>query len=238
MNLRIKLNIVLVAISLMSIIVLYWLVLSVLKEDAKTHILSKAEMLLNISDVARNSLRNKTSIDRIYAQVSEKSPDFMYKTVLINPSSEINEANIWQKEIIQYFQDNPAQQTYTDSKSDVKGSFLFLANPLKRDNALVGAKIVSIYEDSYHKAMAHKLQNFLLALIIIFAVSIILLNMFFHVFMLKPIRKIVIQSRQMSKGQSEESEIIVKGQGELSIIAESFNRMQRSLKAAMLMLNK
>ncbi len=238
MNLRIKLNIVLIAISLISIIVLYFLLLSTLKENSKAHILAKSEMLLNISDVAENTLRDSRSIDTVYTKASENSSEFMYKTVLIDADNENNEANIWQKEIIKHFQDNPAQQKYSGIKSDVQGSFMYLANVMKQDNVLIGAKVVSIYEENYQKSISDKLKKFLVSLIIIFLIIVVILNALFHVFMLKPIQKIVTQSRQMSKGQSEENEIIVKGQGELSIIAESFNRMQRSLKAAMLMLNK
>ncbi len=64
-------------------------------------------------------------------------------------------------------------------------------------------------------------------------VLVVLLNQV----VLKPIKNLSDLAQKISQGQSDTDEIELSGIQELNQIAMSFNRMQRSLKAAMGMLS-
>jgi nitrate/nitrite-specific signal transduction histidine kinase len=54
----------------------------------------------------------------------------------------------------------------------------------------------------------------------------------------RPVRRFAMTADQISKGQMDVPELPVKGKDEISMLAAAFNRMHRSLAAAMRMLDE
>ena len=74
------------------------------------------------------------------------------------------------------------------------------------------------------------------ALAAVVAVVIVLLNVMLHYIVVKPVRRMSSAANDVSLGNMEAPEVEVKGSDEIASLAESFNRMRRSLANAMKML--
>jgi len=103
---------------------------------------------------------------------------------------------------------------------------------------VVGAQIVSI-PMSVPKAMANKAFYALVqSLVVVFAATLLALNIMLTLIVIRPVRHLSRVADEISKGKVEGDDLPVKGKDEISDLAASFNRMQRSLKKAMQMLEK
>ncbi len=68
--------------------------------------------------------------------------------------------------------------------------------------------------------------------------TLIILNIVLHVTVIKPVGKLSAMADEVSSGKVDVEEFPVKGKDEISILARSFNRMQRSLIRALKMLGE
>jgi protein-histidine pros-kinase len=68
-------------------------------------------------------------------------------------------------------------------------------------------------------------------------VTLIVLNLVLVVTVVRPVRRFALTADQISKGQMDVPELPVHGRDEISVLAAAFNRMHRSLAAAMRMLD-
>jgi protein-histidine pros-kinase len=73
---------------------------------------------------------------------------------------------------------------------------------------------------------------------VVFAVMMVLLNLLLHFVIIKPVGVISAQAMAVSMGNMEAPEVLVRTKDEIGSLAESFNRMRRSLANAMKMLNE
>jgi protein-histidine pros-kinase len=103
-------------------------------------------------------------------------------------------------------------------------------------NEVVSAQIVSV-PMSVPQAVASKaLWNLMLWLAAIAVISLILLNFTLILAVIRPVSRLSTAADQISKGNLDVPELPVQGKDEVSVLADSFNRMHRSLKSAMKML--
>jgi protein-histidine pros-kinase len=79
---------------------------------------------------------------------------------------------------------------------------------------------------------------FLAGLVAVFAVMVVLLNLLLHYVIVKPVRRISALAGEVSLGNMDAPEFTVKGRDEIASLAESFNRMRRSLANALRMLEE
>lgn len=101
---------------------------------------------------------------------------------------------------------------------------------------VVGAQIVSV-PMSVPEAMArHAFQALVQSLVAVFACTLLVLNLMLVLIVIRPVRRLSNMADQISKGNVEGEDLPVRGRDEISGLATSFNRMQRSLKKAMAML--
>jgi protein-histidine pros-kinase len=75
-------------------------------------------------------------------------------------------------------------------------------------------------------------------LTIIFVLMLFLLNLLLHFFIVVPVRRISKLADEVSLGNMEVPEFQLSSRDEIGSLAVSFNRMRRSLVAAMGMLNE
>ncbi|OMH38669.1 DUF3365 domain-containing protein [Motiliproteus sp. MSK22-1] len=105
-------------------------------------------------------------------------------------------------------------------------------------NEIVGAQVVSVPMELPFEHARSAFQTFMGALIGIFFLIIILLNILLHFFVIKPVRLMSAKAEEVSMGALDVEELPVKGNDEISSLAHSFNRMQRSLGSAVKMLDE
>jgi protein-histidine pros-kinase len=105
-------------------------------------------------------------------------------------------------------------------------------------NSVVGAQIVYVPMSLPLERADKALQFFMISLTAIFIFIWLLLNILLHFVVIKPVKKMAEQANVISKGQIEVPEFDVKGKDEISSMAESFNRMHRSLASAVKMIRQ
>ena len=69
-------------------------------------------------------------------------------------------------------------------------------------------------------------------------VTLLVLNLVLVLTVIRPVSRLSKCADQISKGQLDVPELPAKGKDEISVLAAAFNRMHRSLVAAMKMLDK
>jgi HAMP domain-containing protein/type II secretory pathway pseudopilin PulG len=103
---------------------------------------------------------------------------------------------------------------------------------------VIGAQIVSV---PMQVALDRANKSFIVylgGLAVVFAVTLLLLNLVLHFVIIRPIRRMSAIAGEVSLGNNDAPEFTMKGQDEIASLAQSFNRMRRSLTNAMQMLER
>jgi HAMP domain-containing protein len=100
----------------------------------------------------------------------------------------------------------------------------------------VGAQIVSVPMQVALDRANDAFKVYLLALVAVFAVTIVLLNLLLHFVIVQPIRRMSAIASEVSLGNMDAPEFAERGRDEIASLAGSFNRMRRSLANAMKLL--
>jgi protein-histidine pros-kinase len=103
---------------------------------------------------------------------------------------------------------------------------------------VVAAQVVSVPERVALQRADRTLMLFLAGLAGVFVVMIVVLNVLLHVIIIRPVRRISALAGEISLGNMEAPEFPVRGRDEIASLAESFNRMRRSLANALRMLDE
>lgn len=103
---------------------------------------------------------------------------------------------------------------------------------------VVGAQIISV-PDSLPARIADKGAKTLVTYLVIIALlTLLVLDLVLYFSVLRPVARLSAMADDISKGNLDVEELPVRGRDEISMLARSFNRMQRSLARAMEILNK
>ncbi len=105
-------------------------------------------------------------------------------------------------------------------------------------NEVIGAQIVSVPMSVPFAEAKKTFTLVMLGLGIVFAVMMVLLNLLLHFVIIKPVALISAQAQAVSLGNMDAPDVVVRTRDEIGSLAESFNRMRRSLASAMKMLNE
>jgi len=100
----------------------------------------------------------------------------------------------------------------------------------------VGAQIVSVPMRVAVDRANGAFVVYLAALVAVFAVTLVLMNLLLHFVIVKPIRRMSAIASDISLGNMAASEFPERGRDEIASLAASFNRMRRSLANAMKLL--
>jgi HAMP domain-containing protein len=101
---------------------------------------------------------------------------------------------------------------------------------------VIGAQIVSVPMSVALERADAAFKIYLGGLVIVFVVIFVLLNLLLHFVIVKPVRRISAIASEVSLGNMDAPEVTVRGRDEIASLAESFNRMRRSLANAMKLL--
>jgi protein-histidine pros-kinase len=99
-----------------------------------------------------------------------------------------------------------------------------------------GAQIVSVPMAVALNRARHQLFVYFGGLALIFAFTLLLLNVLLHYLIVRPIRRISALAEDVSTGEKDVPEFDARGQDEIASLAASFNRMRRSVESAMRLL--
>jgi HAMP domain-containing protein len=81
-------------------------------------------------------------------------------------------------------------------------------------------------------------REFMESFVAVGVITLAILNAVLYFAVVRPIRLLSAKADTISKGQVNVPELEVKGRGEVSILAAAFNRMHRSLAAAIKMIDE
>jgi protein-histidine pros-kinase len=101
---------------------------------------------------------------------------------------------------------------------------------------VIGAQIVSVPMSVALERANAAFRVYLAGLAAVFVVIFVLLNLLLHFVIVKPVRRISAVASEISLGNMDAPEVAVGGHDEIASLAQSFNRMRRSLANAMKLL--
>ena len=107
-----------------------------------------------------------------------------------------------------------------------------------KENEIVGAQIVSVPESLSLRLAERQSQAMMLWFGGIAVVVMVLLNVLLLFAVVRPVTAMSAAADAISRGNLDVPELPVKGNDELSALADSFNRMHRSLSKAMKLLDE
>ena len=105
-------------------------------------------------------------------------------------------------------------------------------------NEVIGAQIVTVPESVPLQIANTALKTLVLYLLVVAAVTLIILDAVLVVTVIRPVAKLSRLADEISQGKLDVEDLPVRGKDEISVLASSFNRMQRSLARAMKMLDE
>jgi protein-histidine pros-kinase len=103
-------------------------------------------------------------------------------------------------------------------------------------NETVGAQLVQVPEALPLKIADHAFYIVLLSIGAVFLCTLAVLNLTLYLMVIKPVSQLSATADQVSAGKLDAKEIPIRGKDEISVLANSFNRMKRSLVKALEML--
>ncbi len=105
-------------------------------------------------------------------------------------------------------------------------------------NEVIGTRIVSVPMSVPLARAWATFTTVLIGLAVVFLVIMVLLNVLLQLVIVRPARRIAASANEVSLGNMDAPECVVRGRDEIASLAESFNRMRRSLANAFKLLEE
>jgi HAMP domain-containing protein len=105
-------------------------------------------------------------------------------------------------------------------------------------NEIIGAQVISVPMAVPLQRAQSIFRTFMLSLLGVFVAVFIALNVMVYLFVTRRIKNLALVADQVSMGKFEAADFDVKGNDELSALAQSFTRMRTSLASALKMLDE
>jgi HAMP domain-containing protein len=104
-------------------------------------------------------------------------------------------------------------------------------------NEIVGSQIVSVPLEVPLAQAAHALRLIMGGMVATFACVLLVVNLVLYSMLLRPMRKIARIADAVSAGQADAEHFAIRGNDEIALLGNAFNRMRRSLEKAMTLLS-
>jgi HAMP domain-containing protein len=104
-------------------------------------------------------------------------------------------------------------------------------------NDVIGAQIVSVPMRIALDRANHVFMVIFGGLAVVFLITLLILNLVLHIMIIRPIRQMSAIASDVSLGKTGAPEFAEQGRDEIAVLAQSFNRMRRSLTNAMQLLD-
>ena len=106
-----------------------------------------------------------------------------------------------------------------------------------QENEIIGAQIVSVPVSLPEDMASRAFRQLMISLGVVGLITLVVLNLVLMMTVVRPVRHFATSADRISKGDMDVPELPVRGRDEISMLAAAFNRMHRSLSAAMRMLD-
>lgn len=105
-------------------------------------------------------------------------------------------------------------------------------------HSVIGAQVVSV-PISLPQQIARRITGLMMgSLASVLLVTLLILNVMLRQIVVEPVKRLAHSADEISKGNLEVKDLPVRGDDEIAMLSGSFNRMQRSLKQAIKMLDE
>ena len=105
-------------------------------------------------------------------------------------------------------------------------------------NEILGAQIVSVPMRVPLERAKTTFLTVIAGLAVVFLIMLLLLNIMLHRVIIRPVGRIAAAANDVSMGNMDAPEIVLRGRDEIASLAASFNRMRRSLANALKLLGE
>lgn len=105
-------------------------------------------------------------------------------------------------------------------------------------NEIIGAQVVSVPMALPIRNAERIFATFMESMIAVFVVSFIVINLMLSWLIIRPVSRLSAAADKVSTGDFDVPEFVAEGKDEVSMLANSFNRMRRSLKKALQMMGE
>jgi protein-histidine pros-kinase len=105
-------------------------------------------------------------------------------------------------------------------------------------NEVIGAQVVSVPADVPYQRATAAYRTFMTSLTIVFVLIGLALNLMLFAMVIRPVARLSKLADQVSLGNMDVPDFQVRAKDEIGVLAESFNRMKKSLVQAMKMLEE
>jgi HAMP domain-containing protein len=105
-------------------------------------------------------------------------------------------------------------------------------------NEIIGAQIISVPMSVPVEMANQAFRTLLASLIAVFAFTLLVLNLLLRFAVIRPLTRLSALADQVSRGNMEVPNLVVRGKDEVALLAGSFNRMRISLQKALTMLDE
>lgn len=151
MRLLLKINAVLIVVSLIGLALSYRVADRLLQENARSEIQGNARLLVE-SALAVRTYTNKQinpllktqsrygflpqrvaaySAKEYFNNLRQKFPDYTYREATLNPTNLADRADDWEAEVVRYFRDNADVKELIGERETAVGRTLYLARPIR-----------------------------------------------------------------------------------------------------------
>jgi HAMP domain-containing protein len=151
MRLLIKINLVLITVSLMGLVVSYLVANRVLQENARREVEGNARLLVEsalavriytnrqISPLLKTQSRYGFLPQRVaaysakeyFSNLRQKFPDYAYREATLNPTNPLDRADDWEADVVRHLRDHTEVKELIGARDTAIGRTLYLARPLR-----------------------------------------------------------------------------------------------------------
>ncbi len=107
-----------------------------------------------------------------------------------------------------------------------------------KENEIIAAQIVSVPVSLPVQMANRSFRQLLFSLVLVGIVTLLVLDLLLYFAVVRPVSRFAARADEISRGQMDVEELPVLGRDEISVLAAAFNRMHRSLAAAMKILEQ
>ncbi len=288
MGLRLKFNLVLLAVFGLGLLASGYLSYTLLERNAREEVSRNAGLMMETALAIRSYTIEQVrphlelQLMRVFLPQSvpayaatetintlrKKYSDYGYKEATLNPTNPRNRAGDWENDIIRIFRDKPDTAELVGERDTPTGRALYIARPIQiknpacltchttpemapatmvklygsangfgwKLNEVVGAQIVSVPMSLPIQNARRAFLTFIGSLTAVFVLAFIVLNVMLTRIIVRPVAAMSKAADQVSVGNFAVPEFAEAGKDEIAQLGRAFNRMRRSLQAAMKMI--
>ncbi len=251
MGLRVKFNLVLVISMLLLVALLQFFHQRQINLQNNKHLTQKAQELAFLSESIRRYTNEEISplLERLdqgflpqsiasYAATeifnhNDAQNSSQHHVALLNAQIPRYQANAWQRDLIQEFQAEPELPMISAHMLDASGPFFVWAYPVKNNEQIHGVKLIRINTKEGQEFVNNSNNQYLIQLLAAAFLMVVIVNVIMHWMLFKPLSQIAAQGLAISRGEANITAMDEADSYELNTVAQAFNRLYRSLQAAM-----